>query len=300
MRSIGVVAGCVLAAVVAAAAHGVQGANGPERGIGAAIEGAVAALRRGDAKGVASFYTQDAYLIGMVSLRGRDAIEQHMARIISQGVHDIRFEEQETFPGGEYTVQTGRSSFYDRQGARLGVLRYMTLWKKEDGGWKMHRDVSFPVAVDAAAAKLAAGGGFAVTQAPRIHAVVLPMTGPYRRHGEAIGRLAAWLAAANVAPSGPAFGRYLNSPGEVPEEALLWEVGFPVPAGTEAPAPFETRDIDDATVVTATVGGSHETTPRPWAELVDWAQKNGYEIAGPAMEIWQPGPRTEMRVAVRK
>jgi uncharacterized protein (TIGR02246 family) len=302
-------AGGLLAALATWAAPAVESATTPAQGIAAAIEGARSALQRGDARALAAFYTQDADLMGMVSLRGRDAVEQHMAEIIAQGIHDARFEEQEIFPGAAYTVETGRASFYDRQGTRIAVTRYMTLWKQEGGGWKVHRDVSFPVAFDPAAvaklsasavAKLAANGGFAVKQAPPVHAIVLPVTGSYSKHGEAIGRLAVWLKAANVAPSGPAFGRYLNSPEQVPEESLQWEVGFPVPAGTEAQPPFESKDIEDGTVVTATVGGPHDTTPRPWAELVDWAQRHGYQVGGPAMEIWQPGPKTEMRLAVRK
>jgi uncharacterized protein (TIGR02246 family) len=302
MRSTAVAAACLLAVVVvAAAAPSVKGASKPDHGIAAAIEGARAALQRGDAKAVASIYTQDADLMGMVPVRGRGAIERHMARIIQQGIHDVRLEEQEAFPGAEFTVETGRSSFYDRQGARVAVTRYMTLWKREDGGWRIHRDVSFPVAVDPAiVAKMAASVGFEVRQAPAVHALVLPMTGSYTKHGEAIGRIAAWLSAANVKPSGPPFGRYLNSPAEVAEESLVWEVGFPVPAGIEAPAPFETKDIEDGTVVTATIGGAHDATPRPWAELTAWAQQHGYEISGPAMETWQPGPQTEMRIAVRK
>jgi AraC family transcriptional regulator len=101
------------------------------------------------------------------------------------------------------------------------------------------------------------------------------------------------------AADGP-FGRYHNSPAEVPPEGLSWEVGFPVPAGTEAPAPFEVRTIDDGTVATALVGGPHDAAERPWAQLVEWAEKDGYQVAGPAMELWLDGPKTEMRVAVRR
>ncbi len=162
--------------------------------------------------------------------------------------------------------------------------------------------MSFPVAVDVAAvARMAVRDtGFAVKESEPFHAVVLRMTGSYKQHGEAIGKLAAWLGAAGVRPLGAPFGRYLNSPDEIPEASLEWEVGFPVPAGTQAEAPFEVREIADGDVATVVIGGPHDTTTRPWAELVAWAEKRGYDVVGPAMEIWQDGPKIEMRIVVRK
>ena len=293
-----------IAAVVvtgAAVAPAVRAAVGAERGIAAATQGMRAALQRGDAKALASFYTEDADLAGPVALRGRAAIERHMAQTVALGIVDVKLEQQETFPGTEYTAQTGRAAFFDGAGARVTVLSYMTLWKKEGEAWRIHRDVSIPIAVDAAAvARMAAAVGFAVKQAESFHAVVLPMTGSYAQHGAAIGRLAAWLESAGVKPAGPPFGRYLNSAEDVAEESLQWEVGFPVAEGTQAAAPFEVREIVDGDVATATIGGRREGAQRPWGQLVAWAEKQGYRITGPAMEIWAGESQTEMRIAVRK
>jgi hypothetical protein len=137
---------------------------------------------------------------------------------------------------------------------------------------------------------------FAVKQTEPCSAIVLPMTGSYSQHGEAIGRVAASLGAP---PSGPPFGRYHNSPENVAEAELKWEVGFPVPLKTTVQAPFEPREFPSETVVFAVIEGSHEAS-RPWRELVEWALGQGYEITGPAMEIWMDGPKTEMRLPVRK
>ena len=67
-----------------------------------------AALQRGDAKALASFYTADADLVGPVSRPGRAAIERHMADIVARGIRDVKLEDQEVFPGTDYTVETGR------------------------------------------------------------------------------------------------------------------------------------------------------------------------------------------------
>jgi AraC family transcriptional regulator len=160
---------------------------------------------------------------------------------------------------------------------------------------RIPRDIGVPVTSDAQSSRQSVFV-FAVKQVESYSAVVLPMSGSYSQHGEAIGRIAASLGAP---PSGPPFGRYYNSPEYVAEAELKWEVGFPVPSNTAARAPFEPREFPAETVVYAVIEGSHEAS-RPWRDLVEWAFRHGYEITGPAMEIWMNGPKTEMRLPVRK
>jgi CubicO group peptidase (beta-lactamase class C family)/effector-binding domain-containing protein len=135
-------------------------------------------------------------------------------------------------------------------------------------------------------------------QLPPMQAIVIPMTGSYALHPEAIELITAYVASKGVSPAGPLFGRYLNSPATVPESELRWEVGLPVPEGTTAASPFEIRKFDDPLMVTAIVAGPH-TQPKPWPELFQWLGKNGYVPAGPTMESWLDGPSTEMRIAVK-
>jgi len=137
-----------------------------------------------------------------------------------------------------------------------------------------------------------------VKHLPPIEAVVIPMTGSYALHGEAIGLVTSYLASKGISPTGPPYGRYLNSPATVPENELRWEVGIPVPQGTAASSPFEMRTLDDSLVVTAIVAGPH-SQPKPWPELFQWIERNGYHRAGPTMESWLAGPRSEMRIAVK-
>jgi effector-binding domain-containing protein len=131
-----------------------------------------------------------------------------------------------------------------------------------------------------------------------MQAVVIPMTGSYALHGEAIELVTSYLASKAISPTGPPYGRYLNSPATVPENELRWEVGIPVPQGTTAPSPFEMRTLDDPLVVTAIVQGPH-SQPKPWPELFQWIEKNRYLPTGPTMESWLDGPQSEMRIAVK-
>jgi effector-binding domain-containing protein len=174
----------------------------------------------------------------------------------------------------------------------------MTLWKRTDDGWKIHRDLSAPVPPGVSGAS--APAAFHVSESEPFRAVVLPMTGPYSRSGEALARVIVELATQQIEPLGPAFGRYYDDESEVPPTELRFEVGFPVAEGTTAATPLEVREIDDGTIVWAVVGGPHEAANRPWPELEAWARTHGYSDDGPAMETWLDGPRTEMRMAVRR
>lgn len=137
-----------------------------------------------------------------------------------------------------------------------------------------------------------------VRKLPPLFAIAIPMTGSYALHGEAIELVTNYVTLKGIRQTGPLFGRYLNSPAAVPESELRWEVGVPVPEGTTADSPFEVRKLDDPLVVTANVTGPN-SAPKPWPELFQWIEKNGYVPTGPTMTSWLDGPATEMRIAVR-
>jgi uncharacterized protein (TIGR02246 family) len=269
-----------------------------------AVEEAMhAAFQRSDAAAFADFYTDDAEMIGTSGqiIQGRSAILRHAHELLALGISNMFLQDREVFEGDHYGVETGRATFVDASGTRVAAVRYMTLWKETIDGWKIHRDLAAPVAVGPEPGSGGAGPAtFRLRESEPFHAVVLPLTGPYSRSGEALGRLIVELATQEIEPLGAAFGRYYDDEGEVPPTELRFEVGFPVAEGTTAAPPLEVREIDDGTIVWAVVGGPHEAADRPWAELEEWARSHGYSGDGPAMETWLDGPRTEMRMAVRR
>jgi effector-binding domain-containing protein len=140
-----------------------------------------------------------------------------------------------------------------------------------------------------------------VTTEP-IHALVLPMKGSYSQHPTAFQRLGSSLAGRNVAPLGPAFGRYFSDPA-VGEENLVWEVGFPVPAGVTAEAPFEIKDVPATLAAVHVHRGPMEELGTAWTELVQWAFANGYQPQVPAVQVFlgePPAFQVEMRLPVQK
>jgi effector-binding domain-containing protein len=142
-----------------------------------------------------------------------------------------------------------------------------------------------------------------VVTAEAVHAVVLPMKGSYMQHQQAFERLGGFLAGRGVAPSGPPFGRYFSDPA-VGEANLVWEVGFPIAAGVTAEAPFEIRDLPATQVVVHVHRGPMEELGTAWSQLVEWVFSNGYQVGGPATQVFKgdlaAAPEVEMRLPVTK
>jgi AraC family transcriptional regulator len=270
---------------------------GAEAGIRSADAQMLEALHQKDAARLAQVYAPDAQIAlpGQL-IRGHDAILAHMEYVVGAGVHDFRIEDQEIFAGDGLAVETGRTMFYDAAGTLMGTDHYMTLWKNIGGSWRIFRDMAVPAGAPAKAAAPAAQAAFAIKQVEPYSAMVLPMTGSYSQISEAIARVGGALG---TAPAGPPFTVYFNSPANTPEQGLKWEVGFPAPKGTAASAPFQIREFPGRTVAYAVIAGPYDAQ-RPWRELIEWAIRQGYQIAGPAMEIWMEGPKTEMRIPVMK
>jgi effector-binding domain-containing protein len=135
------------------------------------------------------------------------------------------------------------------------------------------------------------------------HAVVLPMKGSYLQHQEAFGRLASYLAGRGIAPAGPPFGRYFSDP-SVGEANLVWEVGFQIPADVTVEAPYELRDLPAALAAVKVHRGPIEELGSAWGAMIAWIMGNGYQVAGPAMQVFKgdmaTSPEVEMRLPVQK
>ena len=62
------------------------------------------------------------------------------------GIHDLRHEERETYGRGDMVVEVTRSVVFDPDEKPILTLRYMTLWQKSGGQWRIHREFVVPVA----------------------------------------------------------------------------------------------------------------------------------------------------------
>jgi uncharacterized protein (TIGR02246 family) len=102
----------------------------------------VAAFLRGDAKAVAALYAEDAQVIppGGAVASGRAAIAAHWQAAIESGVKDLKLATESVESDGDLACETGRVTLVAREG-QATTQRYVVVWKREDGRWRLYRDI---------------------------------------------------------------------------------------------------------------------------------------------------------------
>jgi len=138
------------------------------------------------------------------------------------------------------------------------------------------------------------------------------MHGAYSQIPEGYGRLYGWVAQHGLSPQGMPHAVYLTAPDEIPEDQSVWELWAPVSGDTqEAPADESgcgVKYCPEHVVASATHVGPYETIGATYEPLVQWIGGHGYEIAGPAEELYFSDPDevppseyvTEVRFPVAK
>ena len=129
---------------------------------------------------------------------------------------------------------------------------------------------------------------------PRTMAI-LKHQGPFSDIPQVIANLTSEIDKGDHYVAGPAMVAFFNSPDQVPEDKLIWQVMIPV----VNPGPFRHIETDtpgfsymNATLVGYTYHiGSYETVGETYGLLFEWASRNDYEIAGPPMEIYWSDPQ---------
>lgn len=102
------------------------------------------ALAAGDAAGVAAKYSKKAILMasGMPAQKGRKKIQAFWAAGISaMGVKSASLRTTEVDELGTTAIECGAYTLKGDKRVVLDVGKYVVVWKKEDGAWKLHRDI---------------------------------------------------------------------------------------------------------------------------------------------------------------
>jgi uncharacterized protein (TIGR02246 family) len=101
-----------------------------------------AAYNKGDAKAVAEMYTPMGQLFPPNSdiVEGRLAIQRFWQSVMDDGISRLELKTIEVEPFGDSIVESGRATLFGKDGAVLDRGKYLVLWKKAGGKWKLHRD----------------------------------------------------------------------------------------------------------------------------------------------------------------
>ena len=112
--------------------------------IAAVNENSMAAFKRGDAAGMADFYTESGQLLptGSDFVTGKAAIQAFWQAAIDKGIaKTVKLETVEVEGHGDTAIEIGK---YTNRGEAGNVIyrgKYVVIWKQEGGQWKLHRDI---------------------------------------------------------------------------------------------------------------------------------------------------------------
>ena len=99
------------------------------------------AMNSGDSAGVVALYTSDAQIMAanMPTLTGTAAITSFAGEAIRGGMNNFKLETAEVYGNDEMLTEVGTYSLSFGKDQDKG--KYIVIWKKEEGKWKLFRDI---------------------------------------------------------------------------------------------------------------------------------------------------------------
>lgn len=99
-------------------------------------------MNKGDATRLAECYTVDALLMmpNAPSIKGRTNIQSAMMEFIKSDATKMSIRVNNVWGDEEALISEGTLSFSTKDGQVVDKSKYITVYKKEDGRWKMFRD----------------------------------------------------------------------------------------------------------------------------------------------------------------
>ena len=131
----------ILAAAAMLASHPAR-ADEVRDAVEAGNKAFMAAFLRGDAAAVSQLYTENAQVIapGEPVAKGRTAIAAAWQKSIDSGVKDVALTTGDVESAGDLAYETGTAQLTAKDG-KVTQARYLVVWKREGGRWKLHRDI---------------------------------------------------------------------------------------------------------------------------------------------------------------
>ena len=100
------------------------------------------AAAKGDVAAIAALYTRNAIALPPDGplVRGRDNIQQMWGSIAQQlGLKSVKLQTLELEVAGDVAHEVGEAHLTLASGS--AVAKYVVVWKKADGQWRLHRDI---------------------------------------------------------------------------------------------------------------------------------------------------------------
>ena len=99
---------------------------------------------KGDSVGMAEAYSKEGSVMlnYMPSVKGKENLTKVWGSFFKAGISKIELTTLEVWGDENFITEEGVFEIKSKDGAQLDKGKYIVIWKKEDGKWKLHRDLS--------------------------------------------------------------------------------------------------------------------------------------------------------------
>ena len=106
-------------------------------------ENFAAVFGRGDAAGVAGFYSDNGMLLpsGVDFVQGKRDIEAFWREAMDMGIRNAKIDVLDLEQHGDTIIELGKYTLSDADHQVMDHGKGIVIWKYQEGGWKMHRDI---------------------------------------------------------------------------------------------------------------------------------------------------------------
>jgi ketosteroid isomerase-like protein len=103
----------------------------------------MAAFESGNANSLKAFYTADAKIFpeNTGAVEGPDAISGFFGAVMNMGIKKVKFEAVNAQSYGNIAIEEGNYTLYVPGDFIADQGKYIVTWKKEEGKWKVYRDI---------------------------------------------------------------------------------------------------------------------------------------------------------------
>jgi uncharacterized protein (TIGR02246 family) len=117
--------------------------NTVREAIAAADEEFEAAYNSGDAARVAALYTEEGQLLPPNAdfMVGREAIQAFWQGAMDAGIASAKIEILEVEGHDDTAIEVSKYALCAQDGTELDAGKFIVIWKRVEGGWKLHRDI---------------------------------------------------------------------------------------------------------------------------------------------------------------
>jgi len=114
--------------------------------------------------------------------------------------------------------------------------------------------------------------------------------GPYDQLPELFDEVVGYVMKEGLQITEPPYGTYFNSPMEVSQEELQYEVGIGFTGDASGEGRVKIKEVPTYQVVSTVYKGPYGQAAQIYPVLIKYAMEKGYNIAGPVTEIYINNP----------